>query len=177
MSILKPQGKSFILLHKNKVNTCKSDHCQEAKHRRFTIPKSIVGSQPSLRSLVMEDTGKNTGVTLFQYYHKTLHVPPGFGRNIYLSKSSKKNIEKDTSYSPENEEKYGAQHTCPIKTHTGSRKLLDNISGKNIMGFPDRNSFRVRNIIFLFKNFDGRYLKRSFHFISKLRSKTDRYSK
>ena len=153
----------------HKVNTCKSDHCREAKHRRFTIPNSNVGSQPSLRSeVMMEDTGKNTGVTRFQYYQKTLHVPPGFGRNIYLSKSSKKNIEKDTFYSPENEEKCGAQHTCPMKTHTGSRKLLDNISGKNIKGFPDRNSFRVRNIIFLFKNLVSRYLERSFHFISKL---------
>ena len=127
--------------------TCKFDYCREATHSKLTILKSIFGAGPSLEfSVMMEDTRENTAVTPFQHNHKTLHEPADFRRNIFLSKSSKKGIEKEIIYSPENVKDFGSQHSFPIKIHFGSQIRMDNISGNSTKkGYLNKNSFRVSN--------------------------------
>lgn len=94
---------------------------------------------------MMEDTGKNTTVTPFQHHHKTFHEPADFGRNIYLSKSFKKGIEKDIFQSPENVKDFGSQHSFLSKIHFESQQWMSHISGNSIKkGYLDKNSFQVR---------------------------------
>ena len=121
----------------------------------MTIPKSNVGAETSLgSSVMMEDTGKNTTVTPFQHHHKTFHEPADFGRNIYLSKSFKKGIEKDIFQSPENVKDFGSQHSFLSKIHFESQQWMSHISGNSIKkGYLDKNLFQVRFLKFFSVSF------------------------
>ncbi|XP_078310127.1 uncharacterized protein LOC144618295 isoform X2 [Crassostrea virginica] len=92
---------------------------------------------------MMQDAEKNTTVTPFQHHHKTFHEPADFGRNIYLSKSFKKGIEKDIFQSPENFKDFGSQHSFLSKIHFESQQWMSHISGNSIKkGYLDKNSFQ-----------------------------------